>query len=266
MHRRTLVLMLLLALGACSKREASEGATAQALAAPAMKSATAPDRQLAYEHSLTLDVEDRDIASTFQAAEAGCRADAEDLCVILDSRIDTGPSPSASLRLRAKAAGIRRLIGILVRNGGVVHQSTTAEDLTGPIEDGTKRLAMLNDYRSRLEALRGRAGSDVDSLIKVNHELAEVQSDIEAAAGAQGSLQQRAQTEILDVSFGSLHRRSFWKPIGQATADFRSNLSQAVAGVITALAYLIPWMLLVLALGWVVRRLWFRRRREHKPP
>ena len=268
MNRRIAVLWVLLALVACSKRQsATEGATATDFAAPAAKmSAAAPDRALAYEHSIAIDVEDRSIAPTFQAAEAACRADSADLCVILESHIDTGRSPSASLKFRARAAGIAKLVAILGQKGSVISQSTTAEDLASPIEDASKKLAMLGDYRTRLEALRARASSDVDSLIKVNHELAQVQSDIEAAAGTQAYLRQRVETEILDVSIGSVHSQSFWKPIGEATADFRTNLSQAVATAITGVAFMIPWMVLALAFGWVAARLWFRRRRERKPP
>lgn len=266
MHRLSLALVLLM-LVACSRHEATEGAARANLMAPMASTAPgAAERQLAYEHTLSVDVADETIAPLFESAEASCQADGADLCVVLESHIDTGPSPSASLKFRAKPVGIQKLVAVLGHNGGVISQSTTAEDLASPIEDAGKKLAMLNDYRSRLEALRGRAGNDIDSLIKLNHELAQVQSDIEEAAGAQAYLERRVQTEILDVSIGSIHRRSFWKPIAQATGDFRSNLSQAIASAITALAFLIPWMVLATVFGWIVARLWFRRRRDRRTP
>jgi flagellar biosynthesis chaperone FliJ len=168
----------------------------------------------------------------------------------------------ATLRFRAKAAGIKKLIAVLAAQGKVASQSTTAEDLAGPIADTAKQLAMLTDYRSKLEALRARPNNDVDALIKLNRELADTQSQIEALTGQQAHLVQRVETEILNVTISSYQSQSFWSPIGESFSDFGGHLSEGVATAITALAYIIPWGLVVWLIVWVVRKLWRGRKRN----
>ena len=144
--------------------------------------------------------------------------------------------------------------------------STSAEDLAGPIQDTAKQLAMLTDYRSKLEALRSRSNNDVDALIKLNRELADTQSQIEALTGEQAQLVQRVETEILNVTISSYESRSFWSPIGDSTSEFGDHLSEGIASAITAMAYIIPWSLVLLLLIWVARKLWGLRKRKQAAP
>jgi hypothetical protein len=255
MKRSLLALLILIAMAGCAKKDESGAlAPAQSMA----KSSDNASRYLAYQHSLRIDTEEHKVSAIFEAAQATCREASSDLCTVLESRINTGREASASLKFRAKPSGIRKLIAALSKQAEVTDQSTTAEDLANPIEDSAKKLAMLNDYRSKLEALRDRANSNVDALIKVNRELSQVQSELEAIAGKQAQLMQRVETEILSVSIRSVQNRSFWRPISLAIADFGANLSQGVSIAITGIAYLIPWAFFLLLATWVSRRLWRR--------
>jgi hypothetical protein len=184
---------------------------------------------------------------------------------VLESRISTGRAAAASLKLRATPAGIKKLIAALGRQGEITEQSSTAEDLAGPIGDSAKKMAMLTDYRAKLEALRDRASSDVDALIKVNRELAEVQGELEALAGKHAHLLQRVETEILNVAIGSERNRTFWRPVAFALSDFGANLSNGISSAIVGLAYLIPWAFVLGLLSWGGRALWRRRKRPKAP-
>lgn len=215
---------------------------------------------MAYEHAVSLDVEASRIAAIHAATEAACRALVEAQCVVLDSRLDTGTDTSASLKLRARPDGVRRLLAELATQGDVIHQSVKAEDLAAPIDDTARKLAMLEDYRSRLEALRADADGDIDALIKVNRELASVQGDIESLSGQRAHLLQRVDTEILTVSLTSTSSRSFWQPIGVAFSDFGGDLAEGVASAITGTAYLVPWGIVLVVLVWIGRK--FLRRRN----
>lgn len=55
--------------------------------------------------------------------------------------------------------------------------------------------------------------------------------------------------------------RSFATPLKFALRDFSSNLAQAVAGLITVLAFLLPWLGMLLLGSIVLPKLW---RRWHK--
>ena len=262
MKRLLITVLLLLGLIGCSKENASAplADTATAAAPSRGAGANSPRRTLAYSHSIQIDTQESRVAAIYESALAACRGASDDLCTLLDSHISTGRFSSASLRFRAKPSGIAKLIAALGKQADITDQSTKAEDLAGPIQDGEKKLAMLTAYRTALEDLRNRAGNGVDALIKVNHELAEVQSELETAAGKQAYLVQRVQTEILEVSIGSERNQSFWRPISLATSDFGANLSQGSSTAITGVAYLIPWAVIIGLAVWIARKVWRRRK------
>nr|WP_315486485.1 DUF4349 domain-containing protein [uncultured Undibacterium sp.] len=107
--------------------------------------------------------------------------------------------------------------------------------------------------------LRTRAANDVDALIKVNRQLAQVQSEIEAAEGNKAHLLQKVETEILNVRISSQEKRSFWTPVGYALCGFKADFSQGIAMVTTATAYMIPCLALPTFLFWTARKLWRHR-------
>jgi hypothetical protein len=261
MSRHLLVVILLMAaVAGCSNRSEApaSGATAQGEA-----KASEANRFLAYEHSIYLQAEDDKVLPIFEAAQAACREAAEESCAILEARVSSGDSASASLRFRAKAGGIRKLISILSAQGKVASQSTTAEDLAGPIADVAKQIAMLTDYRTSLEGLRGRPSNDLDALMKLTRELADVQSQIETLTGSQAGLTQRVQTELLNVSINSYHSGSFWGTIADSAASFGEVLSEGIGAAIIAVAYLLPWAVLGAGIALIVRAIlrWRKRRR-----
>jgi hypothetical protein len=256
----TLLFVALLVAGCARKEE--RAASAPAAAQEAGAAAANPARYMAYEHHLWLDAREDKVATLHETALAACRRAVAEQCVVLESSLNTGRHASARLKFRAKPAGIQGIIKMLGQSGQVISQSTSAEDLAGPIEDSAKKLAMLRDYRKKLEVLQDRASSDIESLIKVNKELADVQGQIEALSGESAHLRQRVDTQLLNVIIEPMNRKSFWQPVSLAFADFGTNLSQALAAAITALAYLIPWGITVLVLGWGGRTLWRRIRRS----
>ncbi len=258
MRRLLLPLLILMVVSGCGMKVES------AAMAPAPAKEQTPGGKtpsfLAYEHSLSVDTEEQKVVTIVEAAQAACRQAADELCAVLESRVSSGRAASASLKFRAKPNGIRKIVAALSKQADVTNQSTTAEDLEAPIADAAKKLAMLKDYRSKLEALRGRASNDVDALIKVNRELAQVQSELEASEGRHARLVQRVETEILNVFIRSVEHRSFWRPIGFAVSDFGGNLSEGISIAITGIAFLIPWVIVLIIVVWGSRKLWRRRK------
>jgi len=249
--------LLLAVLAGCSSRQ-EVAERAQALATqPGRDHAS---RQLAYEHEVAIDTAPDRVAALHAAGLAACRDAGAVACTLLESRIDSEPEASATLKFRARPDVIPKLVASMGQKADLAHQSTRVVDLSGPIADTDRQLAMLEDYRSRLEALRSRAGNDVDALIKVNRELAEVQSSLEDANGKRAVLAQRIETEILEVSIHSDRQRPFWVPVKRAFAGFGKDLSQGIAIAISGVAYLLPWMLMLLLAAWGGRKLWRRRR------
>lgn len=268
------IAVLCAAMTGCARKDESGGHLAMALQAPmdaevaateatdaaGKASAANPTLLLAYERTLSLDVPDERIADAYHALESACRSAVATQCVVLDAQLQADPEHEAHLRLRATPEGIRALTEQAGSLGHVVQQGATAEDLTGPITDQAKQLEMLTDYRARLEGLRGQAGHDIDALIRVNKELADVQQQIESLSGEKAQLLRRVHTETLTIAIESGQQRSFWRPVHRALRDFGENLAEALGGIITAVAVLLPWLvaLAVLFWGW---RTWRARRR-----
>ena len=200
MRRLPLALLLLVAIAGCS----GYGEPITRGEAPSRSASSGgASRYLAYEHSVQLDAEERNIAAVYEAGQAACRAASIDLCTVLESRINSGRHASASLKFRTKPSGIPKLLSALSKRAEITDQSKIAEDLAGPIEDAARKLAMLNDYRAKLEALRERAGNDADALIKVNRELAQVQSELEAFRSS-GLLERHVGLHQMTVLFPKL--------------------------------------------------------------
>lgn len=253
--------LLAAALASCSRHVAHDttmpdGAAPIAQASPAPRNAS-----LAVERRLELDVGADRVAPLFEATLAACAADAADDCVVLESNLSTGDAVNARLKLRASAAGVAKLAKPLRTGGGVVSETATAEDLAAPLADNDRKLAMLRDYRDSLLALRARGGNNIDALIRTNQELAQVQSQLEATAGEQAHLQRRVATETLTVVIDSAREGALWNPVAQSLHEFGGNLSTAAASVVTFVAFLVPWLVILVPLAWLARRLWTRWRR-----
>lgn len=258
-------MLCLMALAACSQQaQLSGGAKMMEAAAPAAARAAKSSAMLAYEHSIEVDAQEKQVPQLFASAQQMCAANTEDACVVLEARISAGEGAHATLKFRAKAAGIAKLIEGLSKQAEVAKRSSVAEDLAAPIGDANKKLQMLKDYRAKLEALQGRATADVDSLIKLTRELAQVQSEIEALSGSYAKMMERIETEILTVHIRSERNKSFWRPIASAASEFGSNLSSGVASTFVAVAFLLPWAVLLFILGFGLRKLWRRLRKPAK--
>ncbi len=265
---RTLITLLLATtfLLACARKEESATFTAAERPAPLETKIIEerPARRLAYEHAVEVDTSEERLHELFTTVQTKCREFSADACEVLESRVSTGRVPYASLKLRLKPSGVQRIFALLSRGGTVVEQSTTAEDLAAPIADTQRRLALKTDYRSKLEALHQRAGNDIEALIKVNRELSEVQSEIEVLTGSNANLLRRVESEVVNISLHTGRNRSFMRPISDAFSDFGANLSQGIAATLTAIPYLLPWMLILAAAFWLARKLWTRRQRRSR--
>ena len=262
---------LVVALAGCSKMMVHKttgvvGAPA-ADVAPAMEKrvavdgAQAPRPTLAITRSIDIAREADAIAPAFAAARAACEAEAASGCTVLEATLNTGASPSASLTLRAAPAGIARVLAKLHSADGVVSESTSAEDLAAPLFDAERRLAMQRDYRDALLALRAKGSNDINALIRVNQELAQVQSQLETVNGERAHLQQQIDTEKLNISFRTFAGvEDGAHPIARALQEFGSHLGEAAGGAITFVAFLIPWCVFLVPLAWLVVRIRRRRR------
>ena len=222
------------------------------------------EQLLAYEHDIDLGTSEAQVRPLYEKVIAACKADTANACLLLDSNIRSGREVHARVSLRAKPAGIKKIVALVGSSGAVTSQGTKVQDLGRPVLDSRKRLAMLKQYQTQLQELEQRSAKDVDALIKVTKELATVQTELEQATAANVLLMQRIDTDLLNVHISSEGRQSFWSPVKRSLGNFTENLSEGTANAITALAFILPWLVGFAIFFPLLRKGWRRLRAPRK--
>jgi hypothetical protein len=113
----------------------------------------------------------------------------------------------------------------------------------------------------------------VDQLITVSRELASVQSQIEQFSTTRANLRRRIDTDLLTINLAVPQGDLFaaQSPVLEALQSFWNEMKQALAQVITFIAVLLPWLLVLVPGVFLVRWLWRRaghwlNRRERSSP
>ncbi|GJJ03730.1 hypothetical protein RugamoR64_42680 [Duganella rhizosphaerae] len=251
---RLLCLVVVMTLAGCSRPQAMDGSAPMAAG-----TAQGRDKFLAYQHAVTIDTGENQIKPLLERLTGACQADRENGCTLLKSSLGGGRREDAFLRVRAKPAGINKLLALAAAGGELARQETSVEDLARPVSDSAKRLEMLRVYQQRLTELERKPGIDADALIKLAREQASVQAELEQASGENAHLMARINLDLLDIHIQSGSRLSFWSPIQRSLSDFNGNLSSGIASTLTGLAYLLPWSLILALIWWLARKLWRRR-------
>jgi hypothetical protein len=221
----------------------------------------APNPYMAYEYSVSVELEEEELQAAYQNALDTCRADSANACEILYSNLRTGDYPGGDLRVRIKKPGVTPFIKAATADHEIIEQNVSAEDLAQPIFDNEKRLKMLEGFQQRLAELENQSTKDVDSLIKIASEISRVQSELEAAKGENEFLMKRVNLDIVSIHFVTDPEDSIVKPIGDAFEDFAHNVAKGIGTAVTVIAFMIPWLILAVALFMLWR--WLRRRKSY---
>ena len=260
MNRTLILALIFVAVAGCSSSDQSAGFSGDAELAFSRFAKERDSEFLAYEHTLVVDTSEDKLADSFKSITDACAADRENQCTVLHSEINHGDFNRASIRMRVKPDGVGALATLAAGSGDVVRRSTNVEDLAKTIANIDKRIAILTTTRDRLLELEERGADDIESLIKITTELTKVQAQLEQAMGQSAYQRQRVDMDILNIQLVVEAGRSFWSPIGHSLSSFGQNLSDGLADTIYAIAYLLPWSLLILIVGYLLRKIWKRSR------
>jgi hypothetical protein len=252
------IFLMAVAISACSRN--SESRTEPALMLKAQRDS--PEHNtLSRTHAVVIDVPETALETEFRSVANHCTTDSAHHCTILQSDLSTGQYPSGLIKLRIDPAAVEDLVTFAASLGKIEHRSTTVEDLADAIQDTQSRLEMLTNYRKELLALQAKAAANIDAAIKIASELSTVQSNLERAVGEAAFQTKRVTTDIVTINFAVAEQRAFWRPVREAFRDFLGNLSNGLSQAITAVAYIVPWLFVVVPGLYLVRFLWRRRGR-----
>ena len=248
-----LAVLTTLAVSACSRNNLAASGAALELRADQEHGT------LSREHSVTVEVPETALDSRFQRLADRCTTDSAHHCTISD--VSTGQFASGLIKLRIDPGAVEELIAFAASLGRLEHRSTKVEDLAEAIQDTQSRVQMLTNYRKQLLELQAKAATNVDAAIKIASELSTVQGNLEQANGQAAFQTKRTTTDIVSVHFSVTEQKAFWRPIEESFRDFSGNLSTGISQAITAVAYILPWLLVVIPGLYLVRFLWRRRGR-----
>jgi len=271
----TLIAAVLLVSAGCAKKEAAappqmNGNFAEAKLMASVAPQRHQDNTLAYEHNVEVELAADLLAARIEAVRAACGADKDGGCTLLEiSNRVVNEVPEGNVRLRLAPGGVDAFVKLASEGGRVVDSRTYAEDLAQPLADTERQLSLLNLHRQRLMEFMVRKDIGVEQLITVSRELATVQAQIEEFGSQRTNLRRRVDTELLTINWRAPVGvyESAQSPVRDALRSFGANFREAIAQVITFLAFVLPWLVIavpgLMLVRWLWRRVseWFHRRR-----
>ena len=247
----------------CSQKPMEYAAVAAApmmAAAPAVGQAAGQRRDtLAYEHSVSIELDRKLVPTRLREIESACASGKPVECTVLEVSLRSREDVYSGLvRMRIAPQGVDSTIEAASQGGKLTSRSTQAEDLAQPMADTQRKLTLMTTHRDRLAEIMKSKDLKIEQLITVSKELATVQTEIDTLSTAQAQLRRRVDTDLLTISLsppeGSYQAQQ--TPIRDAFKLFGSNFREAVANVISFIAIVLPWLVIVLPGLFLLRAFW----------
>jgi hypothetical protein len=236
---------------------------------------------LAYSYQLGLMLPGAQLASVMDAHAQACTAAGPQVCQLINVSREGDPASfiSGSLNLRAQPAWLSTFMTQAETSadqagGSVRSRSTSAEDLTRQIVDTEARLTALRTLRDRLQGILATRPGRLSDLLEVERELARVQGELDSTVSTLAVMRQRVDMAELTIQYTmeppALTGRT-GEPIRDALSGFLWTSAQNVGVIITLLAAVLPWLVLIAVCVWIARRLrvgqtWRLPWRRRSPP
>lgn len=250
------------------------GAAAQP--APSVNPATPPGLgapMLAYAYQVGLEAPARNVRALMVSHERACILAGPARCQVIGGATSSEGDDvvSANLSLRAEPAWLatfREGLDADVRKSGgkITSRNVMSEDLTRQIVDTDARVRAQKALRTRLEALIANRPGKLAELLEIERELARVQGEIDSAESNLAVMRARVAMSTLDLSYrseGAPVVTGTFSPLRNAIDGFVGTVAGGFAAIITLIAVLLPWLIVLGPAGWFGGR-WLARRRTAK--
>ncbi len=236
---------------------------------PGQTTGPAPVLYLAYAYQTGLEIPSERLAPVMDVHVQACQAAGPRLCQLIGSTRSGDPESymEGYVSLRGEPNWLRTFMGgiaaqVDAAGGRVISQTTSTEDLTRQIVDTEARQRAQTALRDRLqELLRSRPGRLAD-LLEVERELARVQAEIDSLQSNLAVMRTRVAMSELTVSYRSAPRpvgSDTFEPLRNAFANFLGIVVTGFAAIITIIAGLLPFVLVLIPIVWGLLR-WRRAR------
>ena len=214
---------------------------------------------LAYEHSVSIELDGKVLPTRLREIESACAKGQPVECTVLEVSL-TGRQDvfRGLIRMRIAPQGVDSTVEAASQGGKLTSRSTRAEDLAQPIADTERKLALMTTHRDRLAEIMKSKDLKIEQLITVSKELATVQTQIDSLATDQAQLRRRVDTDLLTIELSPPQVAYLAQdtPIRDSLRVFGSNFREAIGQVISFIAVVVPWLIIILPGLFLLRAFW----------
>jgi hypothetical protein len=191
-------------------------------------------------------------------------------CEVLSSSVTNETAllaPSGNIAARVAPQDLDKFLDFVGKQGKTAQHATESEDKTPAVIDVEAKLKNQTDFRDSLRRMLTKPGVSVADLLQIQEKLAEAQAELDSEATQRKILANETEKVYVEIAFHAEQRtvtRGAFASVGEALRDSGSVLGDSLATLITAVAAIIPWLIVIVPGSWflikAVRR--FRERRR----
>lgn len=255
--------MLLCLVMGCEKKAAMLSAPMQssyakvALAAPLQ-------RYIAESHKIDVIAPASQLQESWESLVAYCGTIQ---CEVISSSITLKTSdsqPTGDVSMRVAPEDLNKLLTEIAKLGKIGQHTTQREDKTADVVDTDAKIKNLTTFRDNLRVMMARPSATVKDLIEIQQQLTETQSQLDSETAMRKILANETEKIAVEVAFEAPNPdggTGGWAEISGAFREFGSDLADSTAALISVIASIIPWLILIVPGAWIVVRIWRRVRR-----
>jgi Domain of unknown function (DUF4349) len=229
----------------------------------------AAPRFVAVRHKLEIVEPSSGVAKSIEAVLAFCGTIQ---CEVLSSSVTNETailSPSGNLAARVAPQDLSKFLDFVGRQGKIAQHATESEDKTAAVIDVEAKLKNQTEFRDSLRKMLTKPGVSVADLLQIQEKLAEAQAELDSEATQRKILANETEKVYVEIAFHAEQRtisRGAFASVGEALRDFGSDLGDSLAALISAVAAILPWLIVIVPGLWflmkAIRRFRERRRAE----
>ncbi len=193
-------------------------------------------------------------------------------CEVLSSGVTNETavlSPSGNIAARVAPQDLSKFLDLVGKQGKIAQHSTESEDKTAAVIDVEAKLKNQTEFRDSLRKMLTKPGVSVADLLQIQEKLAEAQAELDSEATQRKMLANETEKVYVEIAFHAEQRtisRGAFASVGEALRDFGSDLGDSLAALISAVAAILPWLIVIVPGLWflmkAIRRFRERRRAE----
>jgi len=222
-------------------------------------------RYLAVQHTIEIAVAEAGLPRAWQSVIASCQAFR---CEVLNSSITTttqDSTASGNIRLRVAPEEFQKLFENVEKLGKVVQHATFSEDKTTAVIDTEAKVKNLTSFRDSLRSMLAKSSVTVKDAVEIQQQLTDVQSNLDSEVAQRKILANETEKVAVEIGFRverPVRNAGAFEPIANALRDSGTVLSESVASLITVLASVIPWLVVIVPGLWLIAKVWRKVRRK----